>query len=137
MTVAENIKLIRKEKGLTQKQLGEKCGLSEAMIRQYELGLRNPKLENLKKIAKAFGIYVGDLLADNFPEYKDQIMQDFGRKMEDKLKNATVTYKETYGDTYIEKVEELFDLLNTAGQEKAVEQIELLTKIPEYKNEEQ
>lgn len=136
MTVAENIKLIRKEKGITQKQLGEKCGLSEAMIRQYELGLRNPKLENLKKIAKAFDIYVGDLLADNFPEYKDQIVEDFSQKMVDKLKNTTVTYKVSYGDTYIEKVEELFDLLNTAGKEKAVEQIELLTKIPEYKNEE-
>ena len=39
MTVAENIKCMRKEKGLTQKQLGQLCSppIAESTIRQYEL----------------------------------------------------------------------------------------------------
>ncbi len=58
MTVAENLKRIRTEKGLTQKKLAELCGISEGMIRQYELGLRKPKIETLKKIANALDIEV-------------------------------------------------------------------------------
>ena len=35
MTVGENIKRIRKKKGLTQRRLGELCGINEANIRKY------------------------------------------------------------------------------------------------------
>lgn len=64
MTVAENIKRIRKEKGLTQKQLGDLCTpkMAESTIRQYELGFRNPKLETIKKIADALDINIYSLL---------------------------------------------------------------------------
>lgn len=43
MTIGENIRRIRKERGLTLKQLGEAVGVSEAYIRAYESGRRNPK----------------------------------------------------------------------------------------------
>ena len=56
MTVGENIKEIRKEKHLTQKQLGEQCGISESTLRQYEIGYRNPKIETIKKIADALAV---------------------------------------------------------------------------------
>ena len=56
MSIGEHIKEIRLSKGLTQKQLGELCGMSESMIRQYELGYRNPKREtkekNFKRVMK-------------------------------------------------------------------------------------
>ena len=61
MTIPENLKHIRKEKGLTQKKLGELCGMSEVMIRQYELGYRKPKFETLEKIAKALDCEVSDI----------------------------------------------------------------------------
>ena len=56
MAIGENIRNIRKEKGLTQKQLGERCGIAEANIRKYELGGANPKLETINKIAKALDV---------------------------------------------------------------------------------
>ena len=43
MTVGENIRRIRQERNLTQRQLGEMVGASEAYIRAYESGRRNPK----------------------------------------------------------------------------------------------
>ena len=42
MAVGENIRKFRKEKGLTQKRLGQLCGIDEANIRKYELGKANP-----------------------------------------------------------------------------------------------
>ncbi len=35
MTIGENIKRIRKEKGLTQKQLGSLCQMADSAIRRY------------------------------------------------------------------------------------------------------
>lgn len=54
----------RKEKGLTQKQLGELCGINEVQIRRYELGGKNakPKLETIQKIAKALNVNYSYLL---------------------------------------------------------------------------
>lgn len=62
MTVGENIKRIRKEKGLTQKKLGELCGINEANIRKYENGNQNPKIETVDKIASALGVNIVDIM---------------------------------------------------------------------------
>ena len=62
MTVGENIKRIRKDKGLTQKKLGELCGMNEANIRKYELGKANPKIETVDKIASALGVKIVDIM---------------------------------------------------------------------------
>ena len=62
MTVGENIRKIRKEKGLTQKQLGKLCQMNEVQIRQYELGKANPKIETVDKIASALGVNIVDIM---------------------------------------------------------------------------
>lgn len=64
MTVGQRIRVERKKKGLTQKQLGELCGIAEPTIRRYELGLLNPKYATLKKIANGLGIRVQVLNED-------------------------------------------------------------------------
>ena len=61
MTIGENIKRVRKEKGLTQKELAKKLNVSEPMISQYE-SKETLKLETLRKIAMALGVSTFDLL---------------------------------------------------------------------------
>ena len=56
MTVGENIRVQRKCKGLTQKQLSELVGLASSTIAQYELGLNQPRVPQIQKIANALGI---------------------------------------------------------------------------------
>ena len=58
----KRIKLFRKRMELTQKELGNICGIGEATIRKYELGIRNPKLPALQKIAAALNVTFIDLL---------------------------------------------------------------------------
>ena len=53
MTTGEKLKCYRALKKMTQKALGELSGIGEATIRKYELGIRNPKPAQLKKIAQA------------------------------------------------------------------------------------
>lgn len=61
MNTGERIRHFRKIRHLTQKELGEKVGLSEPAIRHYENGIRNPSEEQLEAISKALGISVDSL----------------------------------------------------------------------------
>lgn len=70
MTVGENIRRIRQERNLTQKQLGELVGASEAYIRAYESGRRNPKPKSLETIAKALAVNVEVLTNSDFDGIK-------------------------------------------------------------------
>ncbi|MBD5515219.1 MAG: helix-turn-helix transcriptional regulator [Lachnospiraceae bacterium] len=71
MGVGENIKKIRKEKGLTQKELGELLGISQAAIGQFENSRSNPHVATVKKIASALGVKLFDIIEVN--DYFEQI----------------------------------------------------------------
>ena len=58
MTIGEKIRKKRKEKNLTQDELGALCKMSGSMIRQYELGLNKPKIETLRRIGTALDVKV-------------------------------------------------------------------------------
>lgn len=62
MTVGDNIRAVRQRIGLTQKQLGEKCGIAEPTIRRYELNLLNPKFDTIVKIAGALGVSASHIM---------------------------------------------------------------------------
>ena len=62
MNTGKKIKLIRTFRGLTQKELGEACGIHEVAIRKYELGKNLPKPEQLRKIAEALNVNVNSLV---------------------------------------------------------------------------
>lgn len=58
-SIGDKLRLVRKQRGLTQKQLGELCGIDEANIRKYELGKQKPRLDTLERISDALGISQG------------------------------------------------------------------------------
>lgn len=51
MTIGENIKAARKDKGMTQAELAEKLEVPFQSISQWERDIRKPKQENLEKIS--------------------------------------------------------------------------------------
>ena len=59
MKPGEKIKLVRKHRGLTQRELGERLhldGNAANRIAQYESGFRTPKESRTKDIAKALNV---------------------------------------------------------------------------------
>lgn len=57
------IKVLRKGKGLNQVELAKKAGVTTAYVSQLEGGQkRNPSLDVLKRLAKALGVPVTELL---------------------------------------------------------------------------
>lgn len=74
----ERLKELRKSKGLSQKQLAEKTGISVHTINSYESGRRDPNTKNLQILQDFFqvsqGFLLGDLKSDDF--FKDQEVID-------------------------------------------------------------
>ena len=70
MNTGELIRLYRKQRKLTQEELAKKCGTSAAMIRQYELGKRNPKIDTIDKIAQALNVHIADIYSFTIDEWK-------------------------------------------------------------------
>ena len=65
ISLGENIKKLRKNKGLSQKQLAEILNLSEITIRRYEKCSNIPTIETLDKIAIALDVPLNELLGAN------------------------------------------------------------------------
>ncbi len=55
-TIAKNIKTLRAEKGLTQKQLSEQLGISYKSIINYENAYREPKTDIIYKLSQFFDV---------------------------------------------------------------------------------
>lgn len=56
--VGKKIRAFREFRGYSQIQLAELSGINVGTIRKYELGIRNPKPDQLEKIATALRLNV-------------------------------------------------------------------------------
>ena len=59
---------LRREKNLTQKQLGEKLGLSDKTISKWERGLGCPDISLLRDISKIFNVDIEKILLGDLQE---------------------------------------------------------------------
>ncbi len=59
--VAENVKRIRNERGLTQQATADKARIRRVYMAQIEGGTRVPSLEMLERLARALKVKVGAL----------------------------------------------------------------------------
>ena len=61
--LAKNVEKLRKQKGLSQERLARLADVANNTIIKMESGEnKNPTLETLRKVAKAFGISVDELI---------------------------------------------------------------------------
>ena len=57
------VRRLREQQDMTQEQLAKKCAVTQGYIAQLEAGdKKNPSLDVLKRIAKALGVPVTELL---------------------------------------------------------------------------
>lgn len=128
MTVGGRIREIRREKNMTQRELGEKCGLADSAIRRYELGKANPKIETQEKIANALGVSIdqinpsigiGKAIAET-PGLLDDLMESI---------DTVLDVAET---SMINGMIEDFQKLNGSGKKEASKRVKELTEIRKY-----
>lgn len=76
-SVGSRIKIIRGSRGMSQEQLGDKCGFHTSYIGGVERGERNITLENLAKIAEALHVEMKvlfDFQMDDMTDEKEQAL---------------------------------------------------------------
>ncbi|MCD6436160.1 MAG: helix-turn-helix transcriptional regulator [Clostridiales bacterium] len=61
--IAQEIRKIRKSKGITLKKLSEKTELSISFLSQIERGISSMTITSLKKISDALGVTMQELLS--------------------------------------------------------------------------
>ena len=81
-TFGDRLRELRKERGLQQRELGERYKLSSSAIGSYERNLREPTLELLLSLAEFFGVSVDYLLCRTSErltatEYKEKGAYEF------------------------------------------------------------
>lgn len=63
--VASNLRRLRKELGISQEDLAEKCGLHRTYVGAIERSERNITLQTLEKLAESLGVSPQDLLKEH------------------------------------------------------------------------
>ena len=123
MSIGDKIRTARKEKGITQSELGNLCGMSDVQISQYESGAKNPKIVTLKKISLAL-----DRKLDYFvdvEEDEDSISQ--------KLFGASFKQIKEYADLFDMSIPEFLATMVAQGTVTGISNI--LGKEPKMLNE--
>lgn len=71
------LKQLRVKKGLSQIELGNKVGLKQTTISQYENGSRKPPLPMAKKLADALEVTLDDIFCSL--TFQNEIQEDYNR----------------------------------------------------------
>jgi len=71
--LSSNIKCLRRKKGYSQEELAKMVGLNRGNIASYENGTAEPKICNLLKLSRVFGVSIIDLTMKDLEDELDQI----------------------------------------------------------------
>lgn len=130
MSIADALKDARKKKGISQRKLALKTGISLGAIQGYEQGRYKPKYEQAEKLSNILEIPISALIEPTVLRLshsmidlfsKDASLREIILSPEEKALDASLNYS--------------FTELNISGKRKLVEYAEDLTKIPEYRKQ--
>ncbi len=138
-SIGERILGLRKELNLSQKELAEKTGITEASLSRYENNLREPKAEIITKISEVLGCSTDYLLGrtDNKKDYtkcasnlgKDTYRYSAYKEVEEKIMERLID------EGVITKGEpipqDMFDKVLEYGIEATIEILKLKKKLGE------
>lgn len=88
MNIGENIKKYRKEKGMTQEELAQKCGLSKNGLWNYENNRREPTIDVLIKISDALEVSLFDILGDKIDKKQVALLVNYLNKTNEEMRST-------------------------------------------------
>jgi transcriptional regulator with XRE-family HTH domain len=65
LNFSKNLKKFRLERGLSQEDLADECGLHRTYVSSVERGERNITVDNMDKLAIALGVDLSELISPN------------------------------------------------------------------------
>lgn len=137
---SEIIKMIRKEKKITQKELAKKLNVSQGTISQYENGQISLNMRQLKEVLEALGESLDTYFSlcytvalsrkSPFSQFEKEDLRDYFVKsktiFELSLQNDNLS---NLDKTILEKIKSLNDL----GKQRTIDYIDDLSESPKFK----
>ena len=72
--ISEKLRVMRKSRRMTLKEVADRAGCTSAYISQLEKGRANPSIATLKKIASVFDVRIVDFFLDNDDEEQNEVV---------------------------------------------------------------
>ena len=136
MDIGTKIRMIRKSKGITQNDLAANARIAVNSLRLYEANKRQPRADQLRAIASALGVSVADLLDVKPARAVDPNETEAEREKRLGLPEGYFKRLATPEETARrDRLLDSFMEMNAIGQQKAVDQVSDLAKIPDYQKE--
>lgn len=151
------LKSARLKAGKTQKWLANRLNVSQTAVALWEKGVREPSIDTLFQIADLLNTPIAYLIDgeneltktdENINEILQKISSDdlnqtelseYVKVLENLIKKEALIEAELHNTEFKTDCPNkdnillsAYHKLNYTGQEKAIEQVEMLTKIPEY-----
>ncbi len=101
--VGEKIKALREQKGLSLKDVADLTGFSTALLSQMENHLVSPSLGTIIKLARSFGVKVGDFLGETQGEPFTIVRKDERKNVSRFASKEGVKYGYSYESLGFEK----------------------------------
>lgn len=79
MSISNNLKAIRSQRGVTQGNLADKAGIELTQVSRIERGASEPKLETIKRLAIALSCSTDELIMDAQPKTPEYIKRTVER----------------------------------------------------------
>lgn len=117
VNIGKRIKSARQKVGMSQEELAQTIGVTKSTISKYEKGAREPRYDQLQRIAAALGVPVQELIADWSAVDKEEFKRVFihGEGLEPPARIAVA-----------------LERLNATGAGKVADYAEDLTHVPRY-----
>lgn len=130
LRLPETLRQMRINKGFkTKKEFAKAVGLPYTTYSNYENGSRVPSMDNLERIAKTLGVTVDDLcLSLDLDRLADQL----GKTIEEPEFSDEMHYALTPDEVALLT---LYNQLNDAGKQAAMQRLQELRYVPGYQNE--
>jgi transcriptional regulator with XRE-family HTH domain len=109
MSFGTVLKKVRKSRGVTQLQLAEKLGVTQATVARYEKGIMTPEVKRVTQIAKMLDVSVQELFEEKEVRALDQAQR-------------------THGNSRQARMEELFKKLPPSDQKAILKNTEWLAE---------
>lgn len=124
MTFNEKLTELRKSKGWSQEQLGEKVNVSRQTVSKWELGLTTPEMEKLIELSSIFGISIDELAGKSTPQQND--FNDKHTENTGKNSLLSLIHYEYKSKTHIGSMPLVH--INTTGKAKGIVAIGIFSK---------
>ena len=86
MKFGDNLKLLRKNKKMSQEELAERMNVSRQSVSKWETGEAYPEINNILQLCKVFNCKINDLVNDSIIDMDE---------MDEEVKTSAVKFKES------------------------------------------